>query len=477
LSRELLWGPSEGFAGSLPSQLGKVLASNLAERLKSVRQLGLLPFLVGGADHSRFEHSCGATLVCSQVMERLKTHGPVTNFDIEALMGAALLHDIGHYPLSHATERAFLGSPLKAPTHKEISLRLVRQACDSAGFPDQLTCAIEWLLRPEAAETLPKELGANGFKPHTFKRQLLSGALDIDRLDFVLRDAIRIGLLPWTEADYGQFLTTLIESLTLRGLTGVDGAEDFVLCVEEKYLGEVLRFLWLRLLLYSYVYFHEEVRALEGTYVVVFWLLGEAIGEEGLRNEVAQAAHASCGSDEEILGQFVAQMNDQTYTKWFLELLDSRADEMDSVVTGAKKMAQQLRETLDDPSKWGSGFVQLPTTFRLEDVSPLYKPHLSDWHAWEPLLRAIVRSGRSLPEVPVPSIVTPLRDEDRGLLILRDDKTVYSLGSLGSTSHQFQRHFARRLNRVDFYCSKPSSSDSKAFAQLIDEVLHQYAAP
>lgn len=172
-------------------------------RLDGIQQLGFVSRVWPGARHSRFEHSLGVMHLTRMAIRRLKrSYGNhyFTEQDARTVIAAALLHDIGHYPYSHAIEE--LGSPILS--HEEVGQRIIGQG----EVADALTT--QWDVSPASVAALIHgdidELTAG----ETVLHGLLSGTLDMDKLDYLPRDA------HWCSVPYGGVDSSrLIESLVI----------------------------------------------------------------------------------------------------------------------------------------------------------------------------------------------------------------------------------------------------------------------
>ena len=186
------------------------------QRLRYVRQLGHAFLVYPGATHTRFEHALGAYhLACRVTKER----------DVQL---AALLHDIGHYPFSHALEEAGL------PSHELLAARHLR----SGG----LAAALDRMRMP--AERLLPLIQGTSTSPFA---GLVSGSLDVDKLDYLSRDATMCGV-PYGVIDVDRLLTSL--TLTPDGVT-----------LHPKGHAALESLLFAKYQMYRNVYWHHAVRS------------------------------------------------------------------------------------------------------------------------------------------------------------------------------------------------------------------------
>jgi len=212
------------------------------QRLRRIRQLGPAYLTFHGAESSRFTHSLGVLQLARQALNGLRRQAPQLEQQDGLLYAAALLHDVGHGPLSHSGEEMY------GLRHESWSGRLIRN------HP-----ALRDRLEAYAAGTADAvaDLLEHGRSPHPAIQALVSSQLDCDRLDYLLRDSYSTG------ASYGQLdLQRILASLTL--------APDGGLAVHPKGLMAVEHYLVVRNLMYRSVYNHR-------LNVVCNWLLSQAI--------------------------------------------------------------------------------------------------------------------------------------------------------------------------------------------------------
>jgi len=182
-----------------------------------------------GALHTRFHHALGAMYLMGMAIETLRNKGhQISHDEEESVIVAILLHDIGHGPFSHALE----DSIVKGISHEDISAMLMSKL--NQQFNGRLTMAIEIF---------------NGSYPREFLHQLVSGQLDMDRMDYLNRDSFFTGVVEGVISS-----DRIIKMLNLQN-------EQIV--VEEKGIYSVEKFLIARRLMYWQVYLHKTVIAAE----------------------------------------------------------------------------------------------------------------------------------------------------------------------------------------------------------------------
>ena len=206
------------------------------QRLRRIRQLGMSEWVYPGATHTRFHHALGAMNMMIKAVETLKRKGvEITETEEEGVVLGILMHDIGHGPYSHTLEYTLA----QGVNHERISLMLMERM--NQEFGGALDTAIAIFKGEYAA------------KP--FLHQLISGQLDMDRLDYLMRDSFYTGV---SEGIVG--VERLIHMLNVKN-------GDLV--VEEKGIYSVEKFLVARRLMYWQVYLHKTVLAADALLVSI----------------------------------------------------------------------------------------------------------------------------------------------------------------------------------------------------------------
>lgn len=206
------------------------------QRLRRIKQLGLGLYTYQGAEHSRFTHSLGALHLITRILDRLNEAYTISPEDRLAVRAAALLHDVGHAPFSHAMEKT-LGVhheqlTVLAITSEETALHKAL-ASHSKDLPQRVASIIEGNFKPAALA------------------QLVSSQLDVDRMDYLLRDSLMTG------AKYGLYdLEWIINALQ------IDEAGDRVY-VAARGIYAVEEYLQARYYMFRQVYFHRTLRSAE----------------------------------------------------------------------------------------------------------------------------------------------------------------------------------------------------------------------
>ena len=221
--------PVFGFINIPRGLLYDIVRHPLLQRLNRIKQVGLSSVVYPGAQHTRFQHSLGAFYLMSEAIQHLRAKGNfIFDSEAEAVKAAILMHDIGHGPFSHVLENTIV----QGISHEEISLMLMERINREVG--GQLTLAIQ-IFKDEY--------------PKHFLHQLVSGQLDMDRLDYLSRDSFYTGV---SEGNIGA--ARIIKMLDVK---------DDQLVVESKGIYSIENFLVARRLMYWQVYLHKTSVAAE----------------------------------------------------------------------------------------------------------------------------------------------------------------------------------------------------------------------
>lgn len=282
--RNLLGEKNEGsFERDLCSKVILLLDTPPLTILRLRKQLGLL---ANGdpawkeVKHTRFDHTVGVAakclVVCDLINSRNDCRFKLTDTDVKELVIAAVLHDCGHLPLSHATERAFLSmrKTKRGVKHEEriIPLFLSRNQYfekfrkiveDEFKLSEDSFLRIAYIIDPEYCN---KYISGDFILPKKAIQQLLVSEIDLDRLDYILRDSENleyspIVLLKSNIVRYLKYLVLEPAQIVLQA-TPEDNVE---LCIidQDKSLESVFHLLVARVLLYKNIYFSEKVRSFE----------------------------------------------------------------------------------------------------------------------------------------------------------------------------------------------------------------------
>lgn len=221
-----------------------LMATEAFLRLDRIQQLGFVSRVWPGAKHTRFEHSLGVMHLMRQGIAQLRRHGgPVTLSDEDAhtATATALLHDIGHYPFSHAIEE--LGPPILK--HEQVGRRIIL----GAEVSDVLTRV--WGIDPLRVADFIDPPGPPQTPQDALIRGLLSGALDMDKLDYLPRDA-RACNVPYGRVDTPR----LLDALCMRAVNGTPR-----IVVDDKGISPLHSLINARQEMFDNVYWHHTNRA------------------------------------------------------------------------------------------------------------------------------------------------------------------------------------------------------------------------
>ena len=221
--------PVYGFITIDDDLINKIISHPYYQRLRRINQMAMAYLVYPGAVHTRLHHSLGAYHLMCNALNELKNKGiQITKEEEQAAKIAILLHDIGHGPFSHALENVLT----EGMHHEEISLLIVKEL--NSQFDGKLQIALDIF-----TDDYPKK----------FLHQLVSGQLDVDRMDYLTRDSFFTGV---NEGAIGY-------DRILKMLTVHNGE----LMVEEKGIYSIEKFLVARRLMYGQVYLHKTVLSAE----------------------------------------------------------------------------------------------------------------------------------------------------------------------------------------------------------------------
>lgn len=249
LKRKIINDPVYGFITINHPLLFSIIAHPYYQRLRRIHQMALAYLVYPGAVHTRLHHSLGAYhLMCLAITE-LREKGTIISEEEEvATKAAILLHDVGHGPFSHALENKIL----PGIHHETLSLQIMEAMNEDLN--GALNMAIEIF-----KDTYPKK----------FLHQLVSGQLDVDRMDYLTRDSFFTGV---SEGVIGY-------DRIIKMLTVFNGE----LMVEEKGIYSIEKFLVARRQMYWQVYLHKTVVAAETLLVNILQRVKE-LSKNGTEN-------------------------------------------------------------------------------------------------------------------------------------------------------------------------------------------------
>ncbi len=241
--RKIINDPVYGFITIDDPLIFEIISHSYYQRLRRIHQMAFASLVYPGAVHTRLHHSIGAYHLMGLALTELRNKGvEISKEEEQGAKIAILLHDIGHGPYSHALERKLI----KGVHHEDIS-SLILQLLNEQ-FNGQLKLAIEIF---------------SGTYSKQFLHQLVSGQLDVDRMDYLTRDSFFTGVI---EGAIGY-------DRILKMLTVHEGQ----LMIEEKAIYTVEKFLVSRRLMYWQVYLHKTVVAAEKMLVKIIDRANELI--------------------------------------------------------------------------------------------------------------------------------------------------------------------------------------------------------
>lgn len=267
-----------------------LLATREVQRLRRVRQLGLTSLVFPGAEHSRFAHALGAAYVMVRLHQRIRSvqhELPLEmRLDPEARrdsLAAALLHDLGHGPFSHLFEEVMPG----ARHHEEWS----RDAISDSST--EVYRALE-SLDPGMAERVAGLL--RGEYRIGYLARAVSGTLDVDRADYLLRDSHMTGVR------YGLYdLDWLLRALSFAEVEG-----EWVLAIEgRKGLPPIEGFFLGRHYMYQQVYHHKATRAAESSIRGILGRVAELVRDDSSPEGTPAALVSAARGEPVSLGDYL----------------------------------------------------------------------------------------------------------------------------------------------------------------------------
>ena len=252
------------------------------QRLRYVRQLGWTYLVYPGATHSRFEHALGTHHLSRRTLALLceaEDASSINEQEQAIVRSAALLHDVGHYPFSHALEE------IGALHHEDVARPLITQGAVasllSSRLGDDAPSRVFDLIRGESKSAL---------------QGLISGSLDLDKIEYLTRDAFMCGV-PYGEIDVDRLTNSLVlveDPATGRSAIGV----------QEKALSALESLLFAKYQMYRNVYWHHAVRSATAMYKR---LVEDAIGA-GIVDDRSLATYTDEGLMHRLEGAWPTQL-------------------------------------------------------------------------------------------------------------------------------------------------------------------------
>lgn len=235
----------------IPQRFMALIDTMEFQRLRYIKQLALATQVFPGAEHTRFTHSIGTFHLMRKVLVHFRRYFADVGVSAlsnqknhDAILAAALLHDIGHGPFSHVFEEvmADINKTKDQCSHLEWTSRIIsdpRTGIHKAlkdNFDDDFWKMVVEYINYKGTSSCNRMFAS-----------LISGQFDVDRMDYILRDAHNIGVT------YGR---VDIEKLILGLEVTVGKTGDMILCFREEYLSDLEEFLFSRLQMYRNIYYH-----------------------------------------------------------------------------------------------------------------------------------------------------------------------------------------------------------------------------
>jgi len=305
--RKIINDPVYGFINIPSDIIFDLLEHPYFQRLRRIKQLGLTHFVYPGALHTRFQHAIGALYLMTKAIEVLKLKGHfISDEENEAVCIAILLHDIGHGPFSHALENSII----KGVSHEIISLVFIKEL--NKTFDGKLELALK--------------IYQNKYH-RKFLHQLVSGQLDMDRLDYLRRDSFFTGV---SEGVVGS--DRIIKMLNIK---------NDELVIEAKGIYSVEKFLIARRFMYWQVYLHKAVLAAENMLIKTLKRANELIKSD-VKLFATPSLQFFLHND---IDNFDSKFNGQSVLELFASLDD------DDIMVSIKEWAKQPDRVLSHLSK------------------------------------------------------------------------------------------------------------------------------
>jgi HD superfamily phosphohydrolase len=276
-----------------------LINSREVQRLRRIHQLGVSMMVYHTAEHSRFSHSLGVYEITRRMIDEVSgLKDQLSDFEQVALLCAALLHDVGHGPFSHAFEN------VSHVHHETLSIQLITQ-------PSHINSILV-----EADSSLPQVIA--DILSHQYKKslvsQIISGPIDADRMDYLLRDAY------FTGTSYGQFdIERILRTLRVEGErlvvkeSGVHAIEDYIMA---------------RYHMYWQVYYHPVSRSTEVMISSLFQRMKDCI-EQGIETFDSAPFIQAFLSTQLISNETIMNLDEVS----FLSLLMTLQTHQDSILS------------------------------------------------------------------------------------------------------------------------------------------------
>ncbi len=246
----------------------RIIDSVEFQRLKTISQLGLVSTVYPGAGHNRFEHSLGVYRTALLFLQHYRSNQRfaeiVSDQQAEAFLLASLLHDIGHWPFCHPIEDI---APQGIVSHEELGTDYIRSSAIGQWIKQEWRCSCD--------EVIDLIRGRKNDPKTALVKSLLSGPIDVDKLDYLYRDSLHAGVPYGQNFDIGR----LIKSLCINS-TG----DRLAITSKGRTAAELMVFA--RYVMFSEVYWHHAVRSATAMLQRAFFLFhNKAAGSQAFYSD------------------------------------------------------------------------------------------------------------------------------------------------------------------------------------------------
>lgn len=304
----------------LTKRILKIIDTKSFQRLRLISQLSTVQLVYPGATHSRFEHSIGvfniARLVLRQLLQAKAIVTEIEKKDIEKLLLAALLHDIGHIPHAHSLEE------IKIFNHEKAAKENILKGEIASLIKD------DWSTTPEAVVDIITQ-DIHGRRTDQVLRNILSNAIDIDTMDYLNRDSIHLGVPYGCSFDKDRLIFSLTTNETGDSIA-----------ITQKGIVPAETFLISRYAMHSEVYLHHTVRASASMIQRAVWEKTKRIKDKEFiktlthwQGSELEFLHFIAGEEESIENKIIGPLakQERKIYKRFLELPSDVNDALKSL--------------------------------------------------------------------------------------------------------------------------------------------------
>ena len=399
--------PVHGYV-DICGRLARVVDSWVMQRLRFIRQTAFAYMVYHGMEHSRFNHSLGSAHLAGEVINFIAANtrlyfrsaggGEFANTllnSAEVFQLAALVHDIGHLPYSHSSEvgitearliykiKGFERLPLRHEAYTYALLRVVGNIASEAGvepvFTHSITNDLRLILQGSGAQTFALDYGSECAA--NVLHQLIAGGLDVDRMDYLIRDSIYAGVR-YGIFDVDRLVRVMLASPLLLERGGRAAEVSKKACqvmVLDKGVSIIEAFLLARFYMFSEVYLHRVVEAYNSIYARLFSILARdgLISVENNSGEMDIPTPKSIEEEKDWALETWKTLDDTTMNWLIRGVYNSRY----KASSEARQLATMLVErkhpriyhVVEDKKLWG-----LYTSYLYEGYAPSWAKPLLD---------------------------------------------------------------------------------------------------